>query len=280
MGFLICRECESYYKLEKNESVDDFELICEFCGGNLEYKMEIDCQLLKKSSKFGFIHTEIKSSKYAFIIVIGVYLIFFSFLGLIYGGSYLLLFIILIGFILSVYGWKKGRSWIKGAKGEKLVGKYLKKLPSGYAYFNDIILPGRWGNIDHVIIGPNGFFVLETKNYGGFYRVDGHKWSYQVGHLPIYRPMKSPGRQAKTNAIALRKYLSSEGIDMTKIWVTSVVTFLSMKIVRMKDPPNYEIIHPSRLVQFITNKQGKLDKDIKMKSIELLKEHSGNFKEL
>jgi len=280
MGFLVCEGCKSYYKLEKNESPADFDLICEFCGSNLEYKTELNSCLFNKNSKLGFIHTEKKSSKYAFIIIFGVFLIFFSFLAFINARTYSQLLLILIGFLLSLYGWKKGRNWIKGAKGEKLVGKYLKKLPSGYTYFNDIDLPGRWGNIDHIIIGPNGIFVLETKNLGGFYVVDGHKWSYQVSHLPIYRPMKSPGKQAKGNAIALRKYLSSEGVDMAGIWVTSVVTFLSTKIVRMKDPPNYEIVHPSRLVQFITTKHGELDENIKRKSIELIKEHSSNYKEL
>jgi hypothetical protein len=280
MGFLICEKCGSYYELRKNESPEDFDLICEFCGGNLQYKPVLSPDINLKSSKFGFFHTEKISSKYAIIIVGGVFLIFFSFLELIYGGDYLFLLFILVGFVLSVYGWYKGNSWIKGAKGEKVVAKYLKELPSGYSYFNYVVLPSQWGNIDHIVIGSNGIFVLETKNYGGFYVVDGHKWSYQIGPLPIYRPMKSPGKQAKSNAIALRNYLSSEGVDMTGIWVTSIVAFLSMKIVRKKDPPNYEIIHPSKLVQFITNKNGKLEENIKQKSIELIEKHSASYKEL
>ena len=39
-GFLICRKCGSYYKLESGESADDFEDVCD-CGGHLVYKDSI-----------------------------------------------------------------------------------------------------------------------------------------------------------------------------------------------------------------------------------------------
>jgi hypothetical protein len=39
-GFLICRKCGSYYKLEYGESADDFEDTCD-CGGHLVYKDSI-----------------------------------------------------------------------------------------------------------------------------------------------------------------------------------------------------------------------------------------------
>ena len=35
-GYLICEECSGYYKLEKGESLEDFES-CE-CGGKLKFK--------------------------------------------------------------------------------------------------------------------------------------------------------------------------------------------------------------------------------------------------
>ena len=54
-----------------------------------------------------------------------------------------------------------------GYFGERLVGEYLDQLKSnGYRVFHDIQCEGAKGrfNIDHVAVGPNGVFVVETKS--------------------------------------------------------------------------------------------------------------------
>ena len=57
-----------------------------------------------------------------------------------------------------------------GDIGEKVVADSLDTLPQDYFVFNDVNLPKSQGNIDHVVVGPNGIFVIETKNYrGSFY---------------------------------------------------------------------------------------------------------------
>ena len=53
---------------------------------------------------------------------------------------------------------------MKGSKGEKLVAKYLKKLSKEYYVFNDVTLPVKRGNIDHIVVGPGmGFLLLKLK---------------------------------------------------------------------------------------------------------------------
>ena len=39
-GYLICEKCSGYYKLQKGESLEDFEA-CE-CGGKLKFKKKLD----------------------------------------------------------------------------------------------------------------------------------------------------------------------------------------------------------------------------------------------
>ena len=36
-----------------------------------------------------------------------------------------------------------------------------------YHIFNDVKFPGRKANIDHIVVGPSGIFVLDTKNWRG-----------------------------------------------------------------------------------------------------------------
>jgi len=65
------------------------------------------------------------------------------------------------------------RTWIAGGRGEEKVGAELEGLREhGFYIFHDVQLPGL-GNVDHVALGPCGFFAIETKSHGGKVRVSG-----------------------------------------------------------------------------------------------------------
>ena len=53
----------------------------------------------------------------------------------------------------------------RGASGEILVGLILSDFPDEFYVIND--LTTAYGNLDHVVIGPTGVFVLDTKNWRG-----------------------------------------------------------------------------------------------------------------
>jgi len=57
------------------------------------------------------------------------------------------------------------RNWRLGARGEQAVAESLadpKLAAAGYRAFHDVPGDGEW-NVDHVVVGPGGLFVLETK---------------------------------------------------------------------------------------------------------------------
>ena len=56
--------------------------------------------------------------------------------------------------------------WDRGAVGEETVGKILDALADEGWYSIHDVDTGR-GNIDHVVIGPNGVFTVETKSHPG-----------------------------------------------------------------------------------------------------------------
>ena len=85
-------------------------------------------------------------------------------------------------------------SWLKGARGEKAVATALRSLEcERFQVLHD--LPNGKGNIDHVVIGRTGVFVIETKAHEGSVH-------YQNGRLckngfPFDRdPLKQVRRQA------------------------------------------------------------------------------------
>ena len=62
-------------------------------------------------------------------------------------------------------------SWRKGAVGEALVARTLESLPGEFVVINDV--SKRFGNIDHVVIGPTGVYVIDSKNWKGTVKADG-----------------------------------------------------------------------------------------------------------
>jgi uncharacterized membrane protein len=65
------------------------------------------------------------------------------------------------------YGCEHLRS---GIKGEKLALEVLSKLDSDYSIISDLEIEydGKKSQIDSVIVGCNGIFVMETKNVKGY----------------------------------------------------------------------------------------------------------------
>ena len=57
----------------------------------------------------------------------------------------------------------------RGEEGERIVAQAIEQdlVPLGYVAFHDIPLEkdGRRFNIDHLLVGPNGIFAIETKYY-------------------------------------------------------------------------------------------------------------------
>ncbi len=56
----------------------------------------------------------------------------------------------------------------KGAEGESVTARTLSGLPSDWVVLHDLRWPGRrFANLDHLVIGPGGVFVVDSKNWSG-----------------------------------------------------------------------------------------------------------------
>ena len=118
-----------------------------------------------------------------------------------------------------IKGLPKYRMLKRGEEGERIVAQYIERdlIPQGYSVFHDIQLEkdGKTFNIDHLLVGPNGVFAVETKNYSkpsrGEARVtyDGRQllWNGQPRH--------DEDKQARSIAAAAHEYIA----DLTGISV-------------------------------------------------------------
>ncbi len=107
----------------------------------------------------------------------------------------------------------------KGRRGERLITDLLGRLPDEYCLVNDVMFPRSRGNVDHVLIGPCGVVVIETKRLAGHIRCNGDEWSVN-GHS-----RRSMSRQVNSGATAVRYFLTERYPGLAPRWVESIVVF-------------------------------------------------------
>lgn len=69
--------------------------------------------------------------------------------------------------------------WLEAlANDERTIATYLASLPPAYAILHDLKLPGSKGNVDHLIVGPGGAFVVMARRCPEAISLrDGSLWS-------------------------------------------------------------------------------------------------------
>jgi|WetSurMetagenome_2_1015567.scaffolds.fasta_scaffold27354_5 hypothetical protein len=126
--------------------------------------------------------------------------------------------------LISFYFYlRKYRIYSGGWTGEKQVAKLLtNKLNDDYYLLNDLYLGEGGGDIDHIVLGPNGVFVLETKNWSGSISCNGDEW-----HRGGKRNFSgSPSRQVKRNAAKIKQIIDANpNLRPLDIWVEGIVVF-------------------------------------------------------
>jgi hypothetical protein len=55
--------------------------------------------------------------------------------------------------------------WAIGAVGEDRIGATLNQLPPDWIVLHDVTVGDQGANVDHLVIGPRGIFVLDTKHH-------------------------------------------------------------------------------------------------------------------
>ena len=68
---------------------------------------------------------------------------------------------------------KRAKDAYRGAAAEVKVAATMAELPEGFTAFHDLAFTGF--NIDHVVIGTSGIFLVETKSHGGKVTAEGNK---------------------------------------------------------------------------------------------------------
>jgi Nuclease-related domain len=107
--------------------------------------------------------------------------------------------------VAALVGWRlrfrpstQARAWRRGAKGERHTARLLDRLGrDGYVSFHDLAMPNSPANLDHVVVGPSGVFVIDSKQWTGSVHqsADGLVWH---DHYRLDRTLATVRWQAET----------------------------------------------------------------------------------
>lgn len=164
----------------------------------------------------------------------------------------------------------KASAYSSGFKGETRATKLLEQLPDSYCVIPGprIQVDGKESEMDHLILGPNGIFIMESKNHNGYikgsesdHKLTQHKVGRKGGRYQnkFYNPVK----QVNTHVYRLSQLLKSKGYGH---WIQGMVLFTNnkakVKVHSVKTP----VFHLRRngsqeVLDYITNYQAKKQLD-------------------
>lgn len=101
----------------------------------------------------------------------------------------------------------------QGRVGEnRVIAAIEQALNSEWYVFRNVVLPDHNGDLDVVLVGPGGTWVLEVKAYKGNYRVENGTWRKETSNGYWARDRFGPNAQVKDNAVRLHYYLEECGL--------------------------------------------------------------------
>ncbi len=118
--------------------------------------------------------------------------------GLPWAGLVGLVVAALVGWRLRFRPSEQVKAWQRGAHGERHTARLLDRLTrDGYVIFHDLAVPDSPANVDHVVIGPSGVFVIDSKQWTGSVHqgADGLVWH---NHYRLDRTVDTVRWEAET----------------------------------------------------------------------------------
>jgi hypothetical protein len=174
---------------------------------------------------------------------------------------------------------------LAGAAGEDHALTHLSGLSDEYTVFNQICLPdsrSRTGfrEADFVVVGPNGVFIIENKDYRG--RVEGdwnsdHWEVHKIGRrgTPYMKSCRNPVRQVQVYVSLLAGIFSSRDI---KAWITPMVSLSCNNPLGTINSEKVQVMRVADLCENILAHHGTLSKENMDKVLGLLEElRTGRF---
>ncbi len=179
-----------------------------------------------------------------------------------------------LAYVFGIYTYNRYITWNSGVRGENIVSRELERLNDYYYLINGVVIPPNRGDTDHIVLGPNGIFVIESKNYGGEIRCEGDSWSRRKigrGGRAYNLWIGSPSNQVKRNAKILKDLILKHKDDVfggrnPHIWINVIVVFTNENANLIIKKPSVNVLRVEELSDFISQVESETqfsDEDIR-----------------
>jgi len=162
-----------------------------------------------------------------------------------------------------------GRSSGKKQAKPPVIAEYLQELPDSYTIFHKVRIPQTRSLISHLIIGPNGIFIIQSRSMEGNFIIRDDEW-WRAKANKRTKALLNPGKLVKMNSIDLKMFLESHNVNVDYVWITPIVAFPQDRYTIEEPPLNYNLMPPEDVSSFILREERTTDPDIMMRVIALI----------
>ncbi|MGI5292989.1 nuclease-related domain-containing protein [Nonomuraea polychroma] len=133
----------------------------------------------------------------------------FALVGWLWGWQWGLVAGVIVAAVDTVQRWRAhspAAAWRKGALGEQATARRLRKLElmAGYTVLHDRALPRSRANLDHLVIGPCGVVLVDSKRWHRDTRISRGNGRLWIGRRPADSVVKATVFEARKVAEVLR----------------------------------------------------------------------------
>lgn len=157
---------------------------------------------------------------------------------------------IMILMVFASYYIRRGIILDSGAKGENLGLVEALQLPEGYHVFTNVTISYQnySQEIDLIIVGAKGVYVVEVKNHNGKIvgNAEAAEWlQHKVGRGGgrYSKKIQNPVKQVKGQVYKLSKFFKENGIN---VWVEGIILFTNEGVNVSVQNSNIPILFPAR----------------------------------
>ncbi|HEY9706134.1 MAG TPA: nuclease-related domain-containing protein, partial [Allocoleopsis sp.] len=127
-----------------------------------------------------------------------------------------------------IYEFNQAKNQFKGSMGEWGISLILQHFPDTWIMFNNALIPtnnsGLLTEIDHLIIGSKGVFLLEVKTWNGSFSAYNDRWKRREGNNWVEIP-NSPTSQSMYHQQIFSRWITSVVPHLPHSFVYAPVVF-------------------------------------------------------
>lgn len=153
---------------------------------------------------------------------------------------------------------------LAGNLGENSVSVALSTLPNSWVMFNSAVIPtkasGSLTEIDHLIIGLGGIFLVEVKTWKGSYRVERDKWKRREGNNWVDNS-SNPSSQSGYHRKSFIQWICSQIPELPEDGIIAPVVLIIAESVEVNESKIPVLLGANALLEMLVNSPPRLTEE-------------------